>query len=290
MCAQALILINYQSRHGNDEIDPVLEILKTSGIEPKLHRFHGIEEVSRTISAHRDRLDRIVIGGGDGTLNAGIRSVLESGLPLGILPMGTANDLARSLRIPFDLRDAARVVAGGKIERVDIGVVNDTYFFNAASIGLAVKVTRMLDPGTKRRWGGLAYVIALLKAFRQNRSFRARVVCDGRTEILSSIQITVGNGKHYGRGMSVREDAEITDHLLHCYSLKPQSFLALLKTAPSIYTGTFQERDPVQLMEGSRIDIATRRSMAIDIDGELIGRTPASFSIKQAALPVIVPG
>lgn len=286
---KALILINYRSRHGDDEIDPVLEVLRTGGIEPVCYRFHHIEEISRQIAAHRDRLDRIVIGGGDGTLNAGIQSVLESGRPLGILPMGTANDLARSLQIPFDLQDAARVVADGRIERIDLGVVNSTYFFNAASIGLPVKVTRTLSPEMKKRWGGLAYLIAFLKAFRENRSFSARVRCNGRTEILRSIQITVGNGRHYGRGMTIREDAEISDHLLHCYSLKPQSFWELLKTAPSIYKGTFEKKHPVRLMEGRRIDIVTRKSMEIDIDGELIGRTPAHFSIEAAALPVIVP-
>ena len=289
MTSKALVLINFRARRGDDEIDPVSEVLQTGGIEPIYHRFDRIEEIERSISTHRDSVDRIVIGGGDGTLNASIRSVLESGLPLGILPMGTANDLARSLQIPFGIEDAARVVAEGRIKRVDLGVVNGIYFFNAASIGLPVQITRKLTPETKKRWGGLAYVIAFFKAFRENRPFRAQVRCNGRAENFRTIQITVGNGRHYGRGMTIREDADISDHLLHCYSLKPRGVWDLLKTAPAIYRGTFGKRDPVRLMEGRRIDIITGRPMAIDIDGELIGRSPAHFSIEPAALPIIVP-
>lgn len=289
MSAKALVLINYLSRQGNDEIDPVLDVLRSGSIEPIVFRFRTIEEISRQLAIHRAGLDRIVIGGGDGTLNASIASVKISGLPLGILPMGTANDLARTLRIPFDLQEAARVVLDGRIERIDLGVVNGLYFFNAASIGLPVKITRALSTEMKRRWGGLAYPIAFLKAFRENRHFTVRVRSNGRTEVFRSIQITVGNGRHYGRGMSIRDDAEIVDHLLHCYSLKPQSFWQLLRTAPSLYRGTFSLQDPVRLLEGRRIEIVTRKPMAIDIDGELIGRTPALFSIDPAALPVIVP-
>ena len=289
MCAKALILTNPRARQGDDDLEPVLEVLQNSGIDPITRPLDKIDEIARLIATHRDSIDRIVIGGGDGTLNACIKSVMESGLPLGILPMGTANDLARTLQIPFDMRDAARVVADGLIKHIDIGVVNGTCFFNAASIGLAVKVTRTLNPETKKKWGGLSYPIAFLRAFRENRSFSAEVTCDGRTDIFRSIQITVGNGRHYGRGMAIREDAEIDDHLLHCYSLEPQSFWELLKAAPSIFKGTFGNRDRVSLMEGRKIDILTGRSMAIDIDGELIGRTPAHFSIEPAALPVIVP-
>lgn len=289
MCAKALILVNPGSRQGDSDLDPVREVLTSSGIDSSISHFSRVDEISRLIAEQRDGLDRIVVGGGDGTLNACIRSVKESGLPLGILPMGTANDLARTLQIPFNLQDAARVVADGRIDRIDLGVVNGIYFFNAASIGLAVKVTRTLNPETKKRWGGLAYPLALIKAFRENRSFAAQVNCDGRTDIIRSIQITVGNGRHYGRGMAVREDAEINDHLLHCYSLKPQSFWELLKAAPAIFKGTFENLDRVTLMEGRRIDIVTSRAMTIDIDGELIGRTPALFSIEPAALPVIVP-
>ena len=289
MSAQALILINPTSRQGDDDLAPVLNVLDSSGIIPIPVRFKAVDDIARLIADHRDGIDRIVIGGGDGTLNACIKSVKESGLPLGILPMGTANDLARTLQIPFDLREAARVVADGRIDRIDLGVVNGTYFFNAASIGLAVKVTRTLNPETKKRWGGLAYPLTLIKAFRENRPFAAQVNCDGRTDVFRSIQITVGNGRHYGRGMAIREDAEIDDHLLHCYSLKPQSLWELLRAAPAIFKGAFENLDRVSLMAGRRIDIDTGRSMAIDIDGELIGRTPAQFSIEPAALPVIVP-
>jgi len=290
MAAQcALIMINNLSRQGENSIDPVVRILKNKGIDSIIVCLDRMEDISRLINRYQKDIDRIVIGGGDGTLNAAVKPVLESGLPLGILPLGTANDLARTLGIPVGLEDAAEVLAGGRIGMIDIGVVNDIYFLNAASIGLAVGVTHMLDRGIKKRWGGLAYPIAFFKAFRYTRAFLVQISCDGVNHRHKSIHLTVANGRHYGRGLTVRDDAEIDDQKLHCYSLEPQSFWQLFKAAPSIVKGTFVNPENIKLFEGRRIDIITRRPKQIAIDGELMGQTPAYFSIKDRILPVFVP-
>jgi len=290
MVAQcALIMINNLSRQGESSIDPVIRILKNKDVDSIVISLDRVEDISRLINRYHNRIDRIVIGGGDGTLNAAVKPVLESGLPLGILPLGTANDLARTLSIPADLEEAAKVVTDGRIEMIDIGVVNDIYFLNAASIGLAVRVTHMLDSGIKKRWGGLAYLIAFFKAFQVNRAFLVQVSCDGVKHRHKSIHLTVANGRHYGRGLTIRDDAQIDDQKLHCYSLEPQSFWQLVKAAPSIVRGTFVNPENIKLFEGRRIDIFTRRPQQIDIDGELMGQTPAYFSIKDRILPVFVP-
>ena len=83
-------------------------------------------------------VDLVVIVGGDGTVNAALRGLMETGLPLGILPLGTANDLARTLRIPADPSAAAAVIIGGQMRRIDVDQVNDQFFINVASMGLSV--------------------------------------------------------------------------------------------------------------------------------------------------------
>lgn len=112
------------------------------------------------IRSMRGRVDRVILGGGDGTLNPSAAGLRDSGLPLGILPLGTANDLARTLGVPEDPERAAAVIADGRTTRLDLGYVNGRPFFNVASLGLSVDITRRLTKVMKRRWGRLAYPIA----------------------------------------------------------------------------------------------------------------------------------
>ena len=286
---RALIVVNRLARRGDADLQPVTASLRGNGIATILIRVGDAEAMNQAIDVYGSRVDRIVVGGGDGTLDASLHALLDSGLPLGILPLGTANDLARTLRIPASLSDAAQIIAAGHIRRIDLGLVNDRYFFNAASIGLAVRVNHCLTPEMKKKWGVAAYPMALMDAFRNNRPFRVRVVCDGTVHQLKSIQVTIGNGRHYGGGMAIRQDAEINDHRLHCYNLKPQTLWELLQTAPSIVKGTFEDRERVWLMDGSRFEVVTNKPMEIHADGEMKTHTPARFSVQEALLPVFVP-
>ncbi len=285
----ALILVNKRARRGGAGLEAVRRVLANGGIETVVHAFEDVAEIDGAVSENCAAVDRIVVGGGDGTLNAALEAVIDSDRPMGILPMGTANDLARTLEIPPDPEQAAEVIVRGRTRRIDLGWVNGKHYCNVANIGLAARVGRTLTHEMKQRWGVLAYPIASFQALLSNRPFQARIVCDGRTRVVKSIQIAVGNGRHYGGGMTVRQDAAIDDHRLNFYSLKPQSFWRLLKSAPTILRGTFQSEDPVHLMEGTQIEVATRRSKHVYTDGEKTTRTPAHFKIKEKALAVFVP-
>lgn len=285
----ALILVNKKAREGEADLDATREILAEGGIASVVHGFEDVAEIEAAVRRHQANADRIVVGGGDGTLNAALESVIASGLPLGVLPMGTANDLARTLRIPSVPEEAAGIIARGRVIRIDLGWVNGKHYLNVAHIGLAAKVSHVLSTEMKKRWSVLAYPLALFEAYRTNRPFKARVTCDGRTQTLRSIQIAVGNGRHYGGGMSVRHDAVIDDHRLNFYSLEPQSIWHLLAAAPAIARGTFGRGDPVRLMDGKEIKVAPNRVMQVDTDGELVARTPAVFRVEEAALPIFVP-
>jgi YegS/Rv2252/BmrU family lipid kinase len=211
----------------------------------------------------------------------------ETGLPLGILPLGTANDLARTLKIPFDIEEAAEIIVQGRLHAIDLGIVNGHYFFNIANIGLGVKVKKNLSYEMKQHWGILSYVRGLLKAIKTYRPFRAEIVCDGRAHRVASIQIAVGNGRHYGGGMTVSEEAQIDDGL--CFSVKPSSLWEILKSALAFRSGHFKPHHPVDLDQGSTIEIRTSRRMTVSADGELVTHTPARFSIRKAAVRVFVP-
>ncbi len=134
---RALMLINPNARQGKTPLDGVAARLEANGIDVVPEMFSSTAEIAADIVRRRDGMDLVIVCGGDGTINAAARGVLDTGLPMGILPLGTANDLARTLSIPADLDAAADVIAAGHRRRIDVGEVNGHPFFNVASIGSA---------------------------------------------------------------------------------------------------------------------------------------------------------
>jgi hypothetical protein len=158
--------------------------------------------------------------GGDGTLNACASALVETGLPLGILPLGTGNDLARTLAIPTALEAAADVIVAGRQMHIDVGEVNGVPFLNVASIGMSVQLAEELTADVKRRFGALGYLVAAMRTLRKARSFRASIASPAGQVHVRTLQIAVGNGRHYGAGMTVAAHARIDDQLLDLYSIE----------------------------------------------------------------------
>jgi YegS/Rv2252/BmrU family lipid kinase len=292
---RALLLINPESRLGRErDISPGLDVLRRSGCDADVVYLDGEESGTDIIGARGTDYDLLIIGGGDGTLNTLAEAVVDSGLPLGILPLGTGNDLARTLAIPFGVEEACRVIAAGRRKKIDLGRVNGKFFFNVASMGFSSGVVRQLDPLAKKRWGSLAYLHAFYRALRRKvgkrRTFKAKIVTSTRTLRFKSIQIGVGNGRYYGGGLVVAEDAAIDNHELVLYSIKPAGVVELLRMVPGFITGRHVDLERVVRLRDTNFKIYTRRTMSIDTDGELTRRTPGYFDIVPGALEVFVPG
>jgi diacylglycerol kinase (ATP) len=207
----ALLVINEKSRQGHVSADAAVDTLERGGMRVQREICLGPDELSATILRLAGTVDLVGLGGGDGTLNSAAPALIKTGLPLGILPLGTANDLARTLGIPTDLREAAQVIVNGHIRRIDLGEVNGKPFFNVASLGLSVRMTRELTHDVKQRWGKLGYAVATWRALSRLRPFSAEIRYDGQVHQVRTLQISVGNGRHYGGGMTVKENAKIDD-------------------------------------------------------------------------------
>lgn len=289
---RTLLAINKQSARGEAEVGAALAILEDSGQEIVLHEGGGPEALLDFIRGNAAGAQRVVIGGGDGTLNLVIDAILDCGLPLGILPMGTANDLARGLGIPTNPVEACRIIADGQTRHIDLGWVNGKHFFNVASLGASVEIARTMQRRRDRnaRWGVLSYPIAMVEAARHCSPFRALLRVDGHTQDVRSYQISVGNGRFYGGGMRVAEDAALDDGTLDLYSLKVRSAWQVLLHLPALRAGRHQNWRGVLHLRGREITIQTDHPMPVNTDGELTTHTPAVFRVVPGAVPVFVPG
>jgi diacylglycerol kinase (ATP) len=272
------------------DLAPALEVLREGGVHVLEERPPDVRQLGAWILDHRGVADLVIIGGGDGTLNAAAEALVEAGLPLGVLPLGTANDLARTLEIPADPITASRVIADGATHRIDVGRVNGKHFFNVASLGLSVHVARELGVEVKRRWGVLGYPLTVWRALGQHQWFRAEIRCNGQRARVRSIQISIGNGRHYGGGMTIAADAQIDDGMLDVVNVAPQGLLELIVNLPAFRWGR-HDRAPrmVRHWRCCEIEIRTAQPMPINTDGEVTTQTPATIVVVPQAIEVHVP-
>jgi YegS/Rv2252/BmrU family lipid kinase len=290
MGRRALLLVNRSARHGERLLGEAIAELRRSGLELVEQSAAHPRRLSDVIRRYRDRVDLVVVGGGDGTLNGAADGLVEAQLPLGILPMGTANDLARTLGLPADLSSACRVIAEGRERRIDLGRVNDKHYFNVASIGLSTAIARRLTRQAKSRWGVLAYGVTALRVLWESRPFHAEIRTESETIRVKTIQVAVGNGRYYGGGMTIAADAAIDDHRLELYSIEVRRWWQVLPLLPALRHGDLEPLKEVRNLSGQVFEVRTHRPRPVNTDGELTTHTPAQFHVVPKALAVLVPG
>lgn len=287
---RALLLVNRNSRRAPELMETAVARLDAhEDLEIVLVDCDDPDRLSDIIVAHRESVDMVVLGGGDGTMNAAARGLIETGLPLGILPLGTANDLARTLAIPEDLDAAADLILAGETRTIDCGEVNGRPFFNVASIGLSATLARTLTKDVKRRFGKFGYALTAARVIVGARPFHATIEGGGPRTRVSTLQIAVGNGRFYGGGMAVDADAHIDDATLKLYSLEMRSAFGLARIANAFRTGAHGAADTVRARSGDHFTVTTNRPRSVDADGEIITKTPATFRVLPAAVRVFAP-
>ena len=289
MTKRALLLINRHSRKGKENFAQTVDLLNHWDFEIISVPLKKVEDIPFLMEKYRSNIDLVIVGGGDGTLNAMVDVLVETQLPLGIIPLGTANDLARTLGIPNSIAEACRIIAEGNLKYIDLGWVNNKYFFNVASLGLSVKITQKLNKGLKRRLGILAYAWTALQLLSKTRPFTAMIGIDGQNIKVKTLQIAIGNGRYYGGGMPIAHDAQIDDQRLDLYSLEIEHWwqiFPLLWTLPRGQQGLLSW---VRTLNGKEIQIQTRKPHSINTDGEITSTTPAMFRVIPAVLGVYIP-
>jgi YegS/Rv2252/BmrU family lipid kinase len=289
MSKRVLLLVNRYARQGQKSLALAVDVLNDLEFELIVVPVKKQEQLPAIVRQYGGQVDLVIVGGGDGTLNAIVDSLVEMALPLGILPLGTANDLARTLNLPQTIPEACQVIAGSYQKYIDLGWVNGKHFFNVASLGLSVEITAQLSHGMKRRWGILAYGLTALQAIAQTRPFRATILTEAGETQVKTIQIAIGNGRYYGGGMAVAEDAAIDDQRLDLYSLELQHWWQTFPLIWHLPQGRQHRLPWVRAMRGETFEIQTRKPRSINTDGELTTVTPAIFRVVPQALGVFVP-
>ena len=217
----AELVVNPMSRRGARCGESVRDALTS----------RGIELVARGTPPRP--IDAIIVAGGDGTVASQIPRALELDVPLGIVPLGTFNDLARALTIPPDIDGACAAIASGRELRIDTARVNGVYYTTEASIGLSSRLARRQRPEAKQRYGFFAIAASLAHVLRHARPFYVDVTWDGHHKRFKTVQLTIANSARFGGFVSV-QDAAIDDGRLDLYAVRIESVAQLISVAGAI--------------------------------------------------------
>ena len=294
---RAALIVNTRSRSGERVFFEALDLLQEMKVP--LGATYAIRDPARLPETVRDVLDdgsgyeTLILGGGDGSVSSVVDFLAHRHITLGLLPLGTANDFARTLDIPSDVLAACDTIANGKVVDVDLGLAGDNFFVNVASVGLGVGATEALTPWAKKNIGALAYPVAAVRAFLSHEPFSARLVFpegDHKTvEHERLLQVAVGNGRFYGGGMVVAPNSGIDDRTLDVYAIELGRHRDLIGVARYLKSGDFIRNESVSQYRTTRVRLETDPEMLVNIDGELVATTPQDFSVAGNALKVFVP-
>jgi diacylglycerol kinase (ATP) len=292
----AALIVNTRSRSGERAFFQALDRLQELGVT--LGPTYAVRDPVRLPETIRDILEDgseyrvLILGGGDGSVSSVVDFLAHRDVTLGLLPLGTANDFARTLEIPGDIEQACQTIAHGKVVDVDLGLARDNYYVNVASTGLSVKVTQALSSRLKKI-GALAYPMAAIRAFFEHEPFSARLTFpDGDQEPVEYgrlLHLAVGNGRFYGGGIVVAPEASIDDRRLDVLAIELGRPRTLLGVARYLKSADFIRMEGVHHHRTERVRLETEPELPINIDGEVVTSTPQDFAVDHNALKVIVP-
>lgn len=238
----------------------------------------------------------MVAAGGDGTVNQvvnGIQAALDEGAArapgLGIVPLGTGNDLACSLEIPAGVGESLAVAVEGRGRGVDVARVNDLYFLNASSGGIGAEATDEASAEAKRTFGALAYLVTGVRKFVSLRPSRGRFATSGTLYEGSFTLFAVGNSERTGGGNRLTPRADLSDGLLDVCIVKEVSRVELAGLLPALRAGEHLDHPAVIYGQVKRLTVEAENELAVNADGEPMRGRQFAYAVVDRRLEIMTP-
>jgi YegS/Rv2252/BmrU family lipid kinase len=244
---------------------------------------HGVEEA--LVATEAGELPVVISG--DGMVGAVGGALAGGEEPLGIVPVGRGNDLARVLGIPTDPEEAIAIVLAGHTRTLDIGEANGKPFLGIASVGFDSDANRIANES--RLGGNLVYAYAALRALVGWKPARFTIAIGAARTRVEGYSVIVANNKAYGGGMFVAPDAELDDGEFDVVTISRVGKLRFLGNLPKVFKGTHVRNDEVSVVRAARLSVSASRPFAVYADGEHLTDLPADLRVIPSALRVLVP-
>lgn len=284
------LLVNPSSGHGRAEhlLPKVENELDKRRIQFRLERTrsaeHAVDEAYRAVEGG----EVPVVMSGDGLIGQIGGELAGTETPLGILPGGRGNDLARVVGIPKDLRAAAEILAAGRTRTIDVGEVNGHRFLGIASCGFDSECNRIANETTLVR-GNLVYLYSVPRALAAWKPAAFEVSLDGETHSFDGYSVAVANSRAYGGGMYIAPDAELDDGKLDVVLTAHVGKLRFLANLPKVFKGAHVDSPEVTILRAEEAEIRADRPFAVYADGDPVAELPARIRLLPRALKLLAP-
>ena len=291
------VIINGSAGNGHDDsqAEQLRAKFRANGMTATVTMAAGgraiVDAASAALAA---RVDVVVAGGGDGTINAVAGVLVGTGRAFGVLPLGTLNHFAKDIGIPLGLDDAVANIAKGRTLDVDVGEVNGQIFLNNSSLGLYPDIVRDREKQQHRLGRGkwIAACWATLGALRRYPFLNVHVrLDDGTARLRRTPFVFIGNNEYTMQGFSIGERKALNGAKLSLYIAQRPGRLALMRLGWSALCGRLAQERDFDVITARNLNIDTRhKRLRVATDGEVtVMVTPLHYRIRPGALRVIVP-
>jgi YegS/Rv2252/BmrU family lipid kinase len=302
----ALLIHNPNAGGGGSarraKLDEARRLLEAGGIRADLAETTGPGEATEIAKkATIDGRELVIACGGDGTINEVVNGLARAKngdrVPLALLPAGTANVLAKELKLSWDIPTAAQQLAGGQVRDVALGLATPMehpekarYFLSVAGAGPDGRITYAVDLEMKARMGILAYWLQGVREVFKYKFQHFRVTSESGTRNVSLV--IVGRTKHYGGPFKITTEADLFEDQFEFVGLTSRSGLKYLTYLPTLWFGDLRKSDGVHFWKSDRLvcEPIDAEPTYAQVDGEPLSRLPVEFRIVPRALRLLVPG
>lgn len=287
-------LILHRKSANLEPIKAAIQQIHSEGIDLRIRIPWSNDDKDKVLQKALDAgAQRIIAGGGDGTINAVVNTLVGDGktasnVSVGIMPLGTANDFARGCGLPLDdLTACLRIACLADAKPVDIGKVNNHYFINVASAGFGAEITATTPVQLKKLLGGGAYsLMGLVKAFNLT-PYKGRLLIPGQDPIEGKmLAMAVGNNRFAGGGFDVAPNAKIDDGLLDLAILSYDDNANPVKLASELKDPTNSENEYMRYLQLPEFTIEADEKLHCNLDGEPVNKKRFTFSVLPKQLSI----
>ncbi|HEU4945143.1 MAG TPA: diacylglycerol kinase family protein [Solirubrobacterales bacterium] len=284
------LLVNPASAHGRTLklLPQVEQELDARRVVFRVERTRGLEDgVSKALRAIEAGEVPVVVSG-DGLVGAIGGAMAGSETPLGIIPGGRGNDLARVLGIPDDPAEAVEVLLNGESRRIDVGEANGRRFLGIVSVGFDSEANRLANETSFLR-GNLVYAYAALRTLLSWKPGRFTIRVDDERVRFTGYSVSVANSRAFGGGMYIAPGAELDDGEFDIVTVGDVGKLRFVGNLPKVFKGTHVDEDEVRVFRAPHLELSASRPFPVYADGEHIADLPASLRVLPRALSILVP-
>lgn len=291
---KATIILNPTAGHGRPAAsqDSIAAALQKQGFSCEMLVTDGpgaATALARKAVSHG--ADLVIAAGGDGTVNEVSNGLVGTGVPMGILPIGTVNVMARELNIPLNPKKALQIIAEGHTRSIDLGSANGRFFTLMAGIGFDAEVVSTVLQPLKDIIGASAYVLKGLGKLATYDATDVALDMPDETCRTKAFLIIVANASTYTYGLKIAAHASMSDGLLDvCVFERPvDDKLGFARLVADVFVNRHLQRDEFTYFRTPSVNVRSNPEVMVQLDGEVVGSTPIEIRVVPGILPVIVP-